>query len=167
MESARQTFDLFASRGIMALINDDLTGLAIFAGALIGGIVSSGVGYFIGYLFYGNNSDSDIATYVPIFLAVYGFFVGLLFCMTVLYVVHSSIICLFVCYCEDPAALNNNRPEEYNRIANVKPEFQQIYTQYGNNSVPQRQQQQQSQQPQQQGYNDGNMYGNNSNRFAV
>ena len=168
IQSAKQTFDLFASRGIQALINDDLTGLAIFAGALIGGIVSAGIGYLLGYMFYSGNDNSEISTGVPIGLAVYGFFVGLLFCMTVLYVVHSSIVCLFVCYCEDPATLANNRPEEYQRIANVKPEFQQICTQFGGgrgNAQPRQQQQQQ--QAQTGAYNDGNMYGNNSNKFAV
>ena len=166
VQSAKQTFDLFARRGIQALINDDLTGLAIFAGALIGGIVSAGIGYLLGYIFYHTDDHHDVRVWVPVSLAVYGFFVGLLFCMTVLYVVHSSIVCLFVCYCEDPATLSENRPEEYQRIAGVKPEFQEIYTQYGGGRrhvAPQRQQQPR----QQQGYNDGNMYGDNSNRFAV
>ena len=131
IDSARQTFDLFYSRGIHALINDDLTGLAIFAGALIGGVVSAGVGYLLGYIFYSNSSDYDIRVDIPIALAIYGFFVGLLFCMTVLYVVHSAIVCLFVCYCEDPAALNDNRPEDYQRIANVSPQFRDIYSQHG------------------------------------
>eukprot|EP00483_Globobulimina_turgida_P005860 UN05870 len=163
MSAASRTFDLFAKRGILALINDDLTGLAIFAGALIGGIISSGIGYFVGYLFYNGSSHSDIRIGVPIALATYGFFIGLILTSTVLYVVHSSIICLFVCYSEDPAALNQNRPEEYNRIVGTKPEFAQVFSSYGNDSsVPQKQQQP----PQQSGYNDGNMYGN-KNKFAV
>lgn len=139
----------------MALINDDLTGLAIFAGALIGGIVSCGVGYFIGFLFYRNSDNDDVRMAAPIGLCVYGFFIGLILCQTVLYVVHSSIICLFVCYCEDPAVLQQNRPEEYQRIIGAKPSFADIYNKYGS------QQQQQQVAVDQTGYNIGNMYRQN------
>ena len=129
--SAKRTLDLFSSRGILALINDDLTGLAIFAGALIGGVVTAAIGYGVGFVFYHNDNDDDVRIGVPIGLAVYGFFIGLVLCQTVLYVVHSAIVCLFVCYCEDPATLQRNRPEEYNRICNAKPEFASVYNQYG------------------------------------
>merc|ERR1712157_266579 len=111
--------------------------------------------------------DETVRVGVPIALAVYGFLIGLLLCYTVLYVVHSSIVCLFVCYSEDPAVLQQNRPEEYNRIVGAKPSFADFNT--GSNqqqAYPQQQYQQQQQQQPQQGYNDGNMYGN-SNKFAV
>eukprot|EP01084_Bolivina_argentea_P069098 125783_1 len=129
--AAKRTWSLFMARGVDALINDDLTGLAIFAGAIIGGIVTAGIGWFIGYLFYDNSHDHDIRKFVPIGLAIYGFVIGLILTSTILYVVHSSIICLFVCYSEDPAALHQNRPDEYDRISSTKPEFEEIFVNYG------------------------------------
>eukprot|EP01083_Nonionella_stella_P179702 638829_1 len=80
----------------MALINDDLTGLAIFGGALIGGCVCGAIGYAVGYLFYGDYSEYEVRTDLPIGLAVYGFAIGLTICFTVLYVFTQQ---LFVCLC--------------------------------------------------------------------
>eukprot|EP01084_Bolivina_argentea_P013563 25463_1 len=125
--SAKNTWCLFETRGIMALINDDLTGLAIFGGALIGGCVCCAIGYAVGYLFYGDYSEYEVRTDLPIGLAVYGFFIGLIICFTVLYVVHSAIICLFVCYSEDPAVMEENHANEYHRICDAKPAFGQIH----------------------------------------
>merc|ERR1712154_98251 len=53
--SAKATWNLFMTRGLLAIINDDLTGMAIGCGALIGGVVSAATGFGIGWFFY---SDS-------------------------------------------------------------------------------------------------------------
>eukprot|EP00485_Elphidium_margaritaceum_P002543 CAMPEP_0202694770 /NCGR_PEP_ID=MMETSP1385-20130828/8541_1 /ASSEMBLY_ACC=CAM_ASM_000861 /TAXON_ID=933848 /ORGANISM="Elphidium margaritaceum" /LENGTH=497 /DNA_ID=CAMNT_0049350673 /DNA_START=770 /DNA_END=2263 /DNA_ORIENTATION=- len=152
--AAKQTMELFAHRGFMAIINDDLSSLPIVLGSLIGGALSGGIGYGIGYAFYGSNANHDIKEGAPIALAVYGFLIGLMLCGTILYVVHSAVVCLFVCYCEDPAALSNNRPEEYQRIVQARPDFASINVD-GNQAPPQQQRQD--------GHNEGNMYGSQDN----
>ena len=115
------------TRGILAIINDDLTGMALMCGCIIGGICSGGAGFAIGYMFYSDASD-DIYPLIPILLAVFGFFIGLVFCQLVMYPVVSAVICLFVCYAEDPAAMNRNRPEEYNRVVEAKPSWGVVHT---------------------------------------
>jgi len=124
VQSARMTFDLFSKRGVLALINDNLTGLVIFAGALLGGIVSAAAGYLLGLAFY-----DDVT--VQASLAGFGFLIGLIITMTVLYVVHSSVVAIFVCFAEDPAAMAQNRPEEFNRIVAARPAFGDFRNQYG------------------------------------
>eukprot|EP01083_Nonionella_stella_P221724 791871_1 len=95
IESAKATWSLFTSRGIFAIINDDLTGLTISAGAVIGGVVSAGVATGIAYTFYGAKEELIIA-------AIGGFFVGYILCAVILMVLASSVVALFVCYAEDP-----------------------------------------------------------------
>merc|ERR1712228_307400 len=128
IQSAKNTWSLFLSRGMMAIINDDLTGLAIFGGALIG--------YAVGYIFYSDYDDSSISSGVPVGLTVYGFFIGLIICFTVLYVVHSTIICLFVCYCEDPAVMQVNHLQDFNDICDAKPGFAAINRQQQQRGPP-------------------------------
>eukprot|EP01083_Nonionella_stella_P319037 1169034_1 len=125
VQSAKATWNLFTSRGILAIINDDLTGMAIMCGAFIGAVVSAGTGFGIGYLYYWNSDkvDNDTSIAITSALAGYGFFIGFVLCFCVLMVLASAVIALFVCYAEDPAAMNQNRPEEYNRLTGAKPEW--------------------------------------------
>lgn len=134
IQSAKATWNLFMTRGILAIINDDLTGMALTCGALIGAVVSAAAGFFIGYIFY-NDANSTIYPTIPIILAVLGFFIGLVFCSCVLMVIASCVICLFVCYSEDPAAMNQNRPQEYNRVIAAKPSWGDVYRTYGGAAV--------------------------------
>jgi len=131
MNSAKMTWNLFKTRGFMALINDDLTGMVLFAGAMIGGVVTAGCGGAVGYAFYGGDDDESVKYGIPGALAGTGFLIGMILTMTTLYVVRSSVVALFVCFAEEPAALHENRPEEYQRLTGAKPEFQEFYNTYG------------------------------------
>merc|ERR1712130_140724 len=115
--SAKATWNLFMNRGILALI---------------GGVVSAAIGFGIGWLFYNDSDDEDVYPTLPIGLAIYGFFIGLIFCASVLMVIVSAVITLFVCYAEDPATLNKNHPNEYQRLVNAKPTWGDVYRTYGN-----------------------------------
>jgi len=130
--SAKATWNLFMNRGILAIINDDLTGMAIGCGALIGGVVSAVTGFGIGWAFYGDSDDEEVYPTVPIALAVYGFFIGMVFCASVLMVIASAVIALFVCYAEDPATMSQNHPDDYQNLVNAKPEWADVYRTYGN-----------------------------------
>merc|ERR1712242_236785 len=132
MNSAKMTWTLFKTRGFTALINDDLTGMVLFAGAMIGGVVTAGCGGAVGYAFYGGNDDESVAYGIPAALASTGFLIGLILTMTTLYVVRSSVVALFVCFAEEPAALSENRPEEYQRLTGAQPEFQEYRQTHGN-----------------------------------
>lgn len=125
--SAKMTWNLFKSRGVMAIINDDLTGMVLFAGAMIGGVVTAAVGFGIGYAFY---SDSDDGLLLAAYLAATGLLIGMILTMTTLYVVRSSVVALFVCFAEEPAAMQQNRPQEFQQLTGAKPELQTFYDEY-------------------------------------
>jgi len=115
IESAKATWNLLCSKGIDALINDDLTGFALVCGSFIGGIVCAIVAVLMAY------NTSSLKDYATAF-GVIGFVVGFFLCMTVLNVVRSAVVTLFVCYAEDPNALNVNHPEIYSKFEQARAE---------------------------------------------
>eukprot|EP01083_Nonionella_stella_P237240 832438_1 len=133
LNGARQTFDLLLSRGILAIINEDISGMALGAGSLVSGILCGLLGFGIGTAFY--VSDSGVNDAMITGLATYGAVVGLIFTWLVLSNVRSAIICLFVCFAEEPAVLYQNRREDFDELAGVKDDFQQVYEKYGQKSV--------------------------------
>lgn len=110
--SAKNTWQLLRVQGLSALINDDLTGFAILSGALIGGLLC---GTF-GAVFARFVLDSGyMSTY-----AIFGFFIGFYLCLTVLHVVSSCVVALFVCYAEDPRSLECNHPPQFVKFQNAR-----------------------------------------------
>ena len=126
MKSAATTWRLFNDRGIMALINDDLTGSVLFCGALLSAIITAAIGYGIGWIFYNEDSDENIKYGLPAALAVYGGVVGLILCICTLTVVKSGIVSIFVCFAEEPAAMKNNHPQEFDKFVNAHPDLQNM-----------------------------------------
>eukprot|EP01083_Nonionella_stella_P002518 7236_1 len=126
MKSAAATWQLFGNRGIMALINDDLTGSVLFAGSLMGAIVTAAVGFGIGWIYYHEDPDPDIRYGMPAALAVYGGVVGCILCICTLTVVKSGIVSLFVCYAEAPAVMRRNHPEEFDKLVSANAEFGKV-----------------------------------------
>eukprot|EP00483_Globobulimina_turgida_P008763 UN08781 len=59
-----------------------------------------------------NNINDNLATA----FAVLGFFVGFYLCWTVLHTVASCVVAIFVCYAEDPNAMEINRPDDYYKL---------------------------------------------------
>eukprot|EP01084_Bolivina_argentea_P172128 298185_1 len=125
--AAGQTWGLFARQGIMALVNDDLSGLGLFAGNLCSLVVCAASGYGIAYSFYGNDPNEEISVNLLWYLTIYGAIVGFILCWLVLIVVRSAIITLFVCFAEEPQILFANRRDVYDELADVKPQFQEIH----------------------------------------
>jgi len=113
IESAKATWDLLCSKGIDALINDDLTGFALLCGSFIGGIVCAIVAVLMAH------NNSSVQSYTTAF-GVIGFTIGFFLCMTILHVVRSAIVTLFVCYAEDPNALKVNHEQECNKFEQAR-----------------------------------------------
>jgi len=113
-QSAKRTWDLFMSNGISALINDDLSGLALTCGAVLGAVVSGVAGFFVANAFYDNVA---LAVYLGLVGAMFGYYVVVI----ILLVVASGVVALFVCFAEDPAACAQNRPEAYAKLTGVSP----------------------------------------------
>eukprot|EP00485_Elphidium_margaritaceum_P000113 CAMPEP_0202693902 /NCGR_PEP_ID=MMETSP1385-20130828/7904_1 /ASSEMBLY_ACC=CAM_ASM_000861 /TAXON_ID=933848 /ORGANISM="Elphidium margaritaceum" /LENGTH=500 /DNA_ID=CAMNT_0049349655 /DNA_START=32 /DNA_END=1534 /DNA_ORIENTATION=- len=125
-KAAAQTWNLFSNQLIMALINDDLSGLGLFAGNLCSLVVCGLSGYGIAYSFYKDYSDPEVKEVLLYSLAVYGCIVGFILCWMVLVVVRSAIVTLFVCFAEEPAILANQRREEFDKLAEARPHMKQI-----------------------------------------
>lgn len=112
--SAKRTWALLESKGIDAWINDDLVGFAIVCGAGIGGFVCVAAGAMFLRYNGGTLYEDDPARAAA--LAMMGFLVGFYLCWTILNVVGSCVVALFVCYAEDPNAMEVNHQSEYHKL---------------------------------------------------
>lgn len=124
IKSAKQTWSMFESKGLTAIINDDLTGLALFCG----GFLSMVICFFTSILLLPVFSPSDkfdqsSVLMSSILVGIIGSIIGYMLCVTVLQVVRSSVVALFVCFAEDPNALSQNRPSQYKRLVETRPEL--------------------------------------------
>jgi hypothetical protein len=99
----QDTWNLLKSSGISALINDDLTGTALVFAALGSGLVgAAGAGVL-----------ARTVLQEPLWglWALIGGLTALGITLIALEVVASGVTAFFVCYAEDPATLQNTKPE--------------------------------------------------------
>jgi len=106
MQAAKNTYQLFTSKGIDAIINDNLSRMVLVTGALVGGIVSGVLGGFLAYGLFASDSGTTMA----IIFAIIGLYIGYFFTLEFMLAVDSAIKCIFVCWAEDPAALKQTHP---------------------------------------------------------
>ena len=125
IESAKATWELFTSGSgiIKALINDDLTGMALSCGAVLGLVVAGVIGYFVAFAFY---QDTIFDPLLPIIAAIVGALLGYFAVVIILLVVASGVVAIFVCFAEDPAACAENRPEAYQKLTGADPRLEQF-----------------------------------------
>lgn len=124
--AAKQTFDLLQTSGLMAIINDDLSGKALFMGNLIAFLFCGAIGFLISYEYYWDmdSVENDIlSVFFVVTLTLYGAIFGLILCSIVLQVVRSAIITLFICFAEEPAIMEENHADDFNAIKDVRPDF--------------------------------------------
>ncbi|TDH73303.1 hypothetical protein CCR75_007716 [Bremia lactucae] len=107
-QAGNAVFQLFKQRGFDAIINDDLIGNVLGFAALGVGLICAGVGALIAELTHTVTFHNSTA-----FLAILGFVVGIGVAVTPLAVIDSSVATIFVCFAEDPAALQSSHPELY------------------------------------------------------
>jgi len=111
IESSKRTWNMLTSKGVDAWINDDLTGFALACGALVGALITGLVGYLMSMAFSSISSDMRVGYLVA------GFLIGYFLCATVMMVVRSAVVAVFVCWAEDPASMSQNRPQEYHMLS--------------------------------------------------
>jgi len=107
--AAKDTWDLFKHRGFEMLINDNLTGMVLFMGCVIGGAITGLIGGLWAYSF---DHSNDVWLPVGIVCFIIGYFMVLL-TMTV---IESAVATTYVVLAEDPAVMGRNRPAEYTRL---------------------------------------------------
>jgi hypothetical protein len=114
IESAKATWELIKSRGLDAIINDNLVGTCVMLFALLNAVGCSGLTYLVFSLrTYDSNMHKVVTTWVMVAIT----FVASLFVTNImLNVVTSGSSATFVCLAEDPAALKRTKPELYARL---------------------------------------------------
>jgi len=107
-QAAKDTFNLMKERGVDAIVNNVLTGkvmgMMVFISAIICGLFGGIWGYY----------DEDLkSTYLFILTGILGFLIGMVLVAQVLFVIESGITTIFVCFAEEPQALNSTKPALY------------------------------------------------------
>lgn len=113
-KAGASVFQLFKSRGWTALINDDLIDNTLVLCSVMIGALCAGIGCL--GVFAEVYSFSVDKKEVYIIMAIIGFLVGFSTALIVMSVIDSSVCTIFVCFADDPAALQNTHPEEYSEI---------------------------------------------------
>jgi len=115
-QAAKNTWNLLSTRGFDAIINDNLSDTVLAAGAFVGGCITFVVGGIIGYLMF-LKYGLDTGIVFGVIMAIVGFYIGYYFTLEFMFAVHSAIKAIFVCWAEDPAALQATHPLCYNLMA--------------------------------------------------
>eukprot|EP00842_Homolaphlyctis_polyrhiza_P005899 jgi/Hompol1/630/HPOL_001264-RA len=116
--AARDTWELCKSRGIDAIINDDLVGNVLSLGSFCVGLITCLVGFL--YVYISPNIPHTVGNYVVV--CIVAFVIGIAEFSIMAGVIDSGIATTFVCLAEDPAALARTKPELYQKIAQVYPQ---------------------------------------------
>ena len=104
VESGREAFQLFKSRGLSAIINDQLiANVMMFA--------SFGSGVLVGLIGYGYALAFGLDGGYKALLGGLGFVMGLLVCSIVLSIMDSAVATVFVCWAEANDALLRSAPD--------------------------------------------------------
>jgi len=110
-EAASDTWKLIKARGLDIVINDNLIGGVLFFGALLVGLFNGGLGLALSYFIFNANH-----------YALWGFVglvVGTAMALCAMEVVESCVASCFVCYAEDPEALQRTKQATYDRLTNA------------------------------------------------
>ncbi len=98
---------MLTSRGFDAVVNDSLIAGVLQFATLVGGILCG----FSAALIAGLVFNTDYVIWAAI-----GFVVGFVCMIVVTEVIESSVISLFICLAEDPAALLQTKPQTYHKL---------------------------------------------------
>lgn len=103
--AASDAIQLLKSQGIMALINENLVGSVLFFSSLMCGLLGGAAGAILAKYVWS----------VPLWglWAMIGLIVSFGISMILFETIASSVIAFFVCYAEDPVALEQTKPHVY------------------------------------------------------
>jgi len=111
-EAASDTWKLIKARGLDIIINDNLIGAVLIFGALAVGLANGALGLALSYFVFDYK-----ASYVA--FGFIGILIGLAIALCAMEVVDSCVASCFVCYAEDPEALQRTKPAAYDRLTNA------------------------------------------------
>eukprot|EP01123_Difflugia_compressa_P003737 TRINITY_DN15039_c0_g1_i1.p1 TRINITY_DN15039_c0_g1~~TRINITY_DN15039_c0_g1_i1.p1 ORF type:complete len:438 (+),score=15.59 TRINITY_DN15039_c0_g1_i1:177-1316(+) len=111
VRSAKDTWELFKTSGLEAIINDNLVDGVLWLGVFLNALTTGAVGIGIGVAFKYTHETGD---YVLFFIV--GFIIGFVLMVLAMQVIDSGIACTFVCFAEDRHSLQRTNPELYNKF---------------------------------------------------
>jgi len=120
-QAAKDTWTLCKSRGIEAIINDNIIGNVLSIGALAIGSLTALVTCFAAKFFGVGLEDEKIKLAVMIIFGLIGFLIGCMTFSVVAQVINSGVATTFVCLCEDPDALRQTKPELWEKVRDTYP----------------------------------------------
>ncbi|KAJ3191809.1 putative choline transporter, neither null mutation nor overexpression affects choline transport [Irineochytrium annulatum] len=118
-QAGKDTWNLIQSRGLMAVINDNLIGNVLGVGSLLCGLLCA----FVGFLFVKASTSipSDLAHYLLVCIA--SAIVGMWIFLILTEVVTSGVATTYVCLAEDPATLARQQPDLYEKFSRTWPDI--------------------------------------------
>lgn len=114
--AGKDTWELIKSRGIDAIINDDLIANVLNLGGVAIGLLTA----LGGYLFVHFSSMPNANEYY-VAVCLVSFFVGIAEFSILSVVIDSGVATTFVCLAEDPLALEQKQPDLYQQIQRSYP----------------------------------------------
>ncbi|KAJ1436898.1 plasma-membrane choline transporter-domain-containing protein [Ochromonadaceae sp. CCMP2298] len=113
VDAGQKVTELFTKRGWTAIINDNLISRALGFGVLALAVFNALMGVVLGLIVAANGGD--VGLYV-VLGAVLGALTGLVAGMVLSQALDSAVAMVYVCFAEDPAALQTNHPSEYSSL---------------------------------------------------
>jgi len=111
-QAASSTIQLFKSSGLDAIVNDVLLSRVLRVGASIMGSIVGGIGVAM----YHSELPDEVAWYMDIFFFWVCYWIGGSMVNAGLNVIFSAVVTTFVMWAEDPAAMEETRPDFFNPI---------------------------------------------------
>lgn len=117
-DSAKETFELFKSRGWDLIVADDVSGVVIFVGCLVGAVFSA----IIAYPWARNIANRGLMAEALIpYVVVAAFLLALVVLITMFTPLDSSIATIFVCTADDPSQCARVAPALHQHLAGTWP----------------------------------------------
>jgi hypothetical protein len=139
--AAKDTWQLVQSRGLSGLVNMNLTSQAVSLGMIVGAVISAAVVALLAYspvyhepTHAGHHLSPEAR---QVYSAMYGGTIAfsalcsLIFTGTVSSVITSGVTTLFVCWAEDPVALQESNAALHARFAEISDLFLRDHPYYG------------------------------------
>ena len=117
LTAARDTWTLIKTRGVDAIINDNLIGNVLLMGGLLIGAAVSGISY--GFFAASSIPKNDFS--YPLVICILGFVIGLAEFTILSEVIESGTATTFVCLAEEPGVLLRTKPQLFAKIQQTYP----------------------------------------------
>ncbi|KDO30254.1 hypothetical protein SPRG_19805 [Saprolegnia parasitica CBS 223.65] len=111
-DAGKAVIGLFRDRGFDTIINDDLIGNVLLFASLGVGFLCAGLGLVYTYIDTANTTFNNSQIIIPVMGLIFGIGISII----PFSVIDSAVATIFVCFAEDPAALQTSHPEHFNEL---------------------------------------------------